>query len=239
MWTYICVCRLYAGVTKPERYLADIVCRVQRVHGTAVAEDVRRDALLLERGQSQGGARHVLGEDVFEAVSGERGASGANKELRAGCVASQCEPSTKRPRRRLPKWQNPFPTSFASYVDRRLRLKNNLVEPQADELRYSESGSKGEVQHGAVSNTISQTRIWGVENGLHLFESQIGDELLIGLLRRDGKKSVYLLDARRNAILEKSGKRLEGSEPSVASARRIAARQFKAVEESQHQTHIE
>ncbi len=40
---------LKAGMAEPERDLANVSCRLQRMHGAGVAKDVRRDALFGDR----------------------------------------------------------------------------------------------------------------------------------------------------------------------------------------------
>ena len=50
---------LQAGVAEPQRHLADVSCRLERVHRTAMPQDVRRHPLTCDRRLAAGGDRDI------------------------------------------------------------------------------------------------------------------------------------------------------------------------------------
>ena len=85
------LCGLHRRVTEPQGHLSDIVGGLQYVHRAGV-QDVGRDALPGDRGDSIRGYGDMFGEDVLESRPSHGTGSRVQEQLMAGVLCSNAEP---------------------------------------------------------------------------------------------------------------------------------------------------
>lgn len=84
-------------MTEPERDLTDIPCCLERMHGAAMAKDVRRHPLGSDRRLCSGRGDDVFGEDIFEPRTGHRTTDAAEEQrwvITMGRAASHAHRAT-------------------------------------------------------------------------------------------------------------------------------------------------
>src|SRR6266404_2374088 len=84
--------RLNIIMPQPQRHLPDIPRGLQHQHGTGVPQDMRGDALLVQRRTHLRGRLHMLLEDIFEPRACHWEAMGIDEELSCGGCAPHREP---------------------------------------------------------------------------------------------------------------------------------------------------
>ena len=104
-------------MTEPERDLADIMRRLERVHGTAMAKHVRCHPFAIDRRLGSGRGDDVLGEDIFEPRPGHRTTDAAEEQRRVIAVRAGGEPCPEGDRSLLPQRQDALAPPLAHNVD--------------------------------------------------------------------------------------------------------------------------
>ena len=104
-------------MTQPTRDLPDVVSGRKGVHRAGVAQHVRRDGPVAQRGLRRSSALYVLAENIREARPGHRGTNTIEKEFRRRGFGANVDPGPDRCRRLFPKGQDAFAPSLAHYAD--------------------------------------------------------------------------------------------------------------------------
>ena len=137
----------------------------------------------------------MLGEDVLESGTRHGAACSIGEELGTAIPWADREPSPQSCCRLLPQRQNALASPLAHDMDAGASLTIEVIQAQTDQLGYAQTCSKGQMQHRSVPNAELRARVWRIEQRLHLFASQIGDERLVGLLHRNGVDAAGLVKA--------------------------------------------
>ena len=87
---------LHAGMAEPEGDLADIAGGLQRVHGTAVAQDMRRHPLCCDRGLGLCRGSGMLSQNVFEPRSCHHSTGSVQEQLRVTLRRAHRDPASER-----------------------------------------------------------------------------------------------------------------------------------------------
>ena len=226
-------------MAEPEGDLSDVPRRLERVHCAGMAENMGAHPFVGDGRLPTGRGRHMLGEDVLEPRSGHGMADAIEEQFRIATRRPAGEPSLQRGGRFLPQWQYAFPPPLSQHMDAGDRWEIELIQPEADEFRDSQSGRKGEVEHGLVANARSSARIGCIEQSLQLLPRKISDKRLVSLLHRNGVNPTGLVKTGGQPVREEPEERVDRGEPRIARACRVPARGFDMLEESEDERCIE
>src|SRR4051794_33761321 len=166
-------------------------------------------------------------------------ANRVGEQLGASVAWTDREPGPQGCRRLLPQRQNAFPPSLAHDMDAGASLAVKMIQAKTDQLRHAQTGCKGQVQHCLVPDTELRARVWGVEQGLHLFMRQIADQRLVGLLHRNRMDAPRLVKARRQPILQEAEERVDARQSDVAGPGRVVTFDLDVLQEGQYQWRVD
>ncbi len=183
------------GMAEPECDLPDVVGGLQHDHGTAMPELMWRDATTTQRCAGLGRFADVLVEDIFEACSGHRLASGVDEQFRYGNIAPDTEPRPKIARGFLPERQAAFLAALSPDRHARALLEREVCGQGPDQFGDPQAASKAQMQHRPISHAGSGRNIGSIEDRANLLHRQMTDELLIVAFDRDRMDPANLLRA--------------------------------------------
>src|SRR5262249_21873759 len=123
---------LKAGVAKKERDLANVACRLQRVHCAGVAKDVGRNAFFGDRRLLFRRYRNMLGEDVLESGTRHGAPSSIGEQLRAAVLWTDRKPSPQGRRCLLPERQDALASPLAHDMDAGTSLTVEVIQAKTD-----------------------------------------------------------------------------------------------------------
>lgn len=180
-------------MAEPQGNLADVACRLERVHRAAVAKDVRGHPLAGDRGLHAGRGDDMLGEDIFEPRPGHR-ATGTVEEQR-GILTTRAnrELGPEGDRCLLPQWQNALAPPLAHDVNAGGRSCIELVDSQPDQLGDAQTRGEREMQHSAIPHARHAARVGRIEQRLHLQARERGGQRFFAL----DPKGIDLFDAAK------------------------------------------
>ena len=73
-------------------------------------------------------------------------------------------------------------------------MRLQVIEPQSDQFRNSQSGDEADVEHRAIASSRTRLRIWSVKQGLQFFLIEKVDERLVCLLKWNRKNGADLFE---------------------------------------------
>src|SRR5260221_486680 len=134
-------------MAEPQRNLADIARRLERVHCAAVAKNVRGHPLARDRRMRAGRGDDMLGEDVLESRSGHRATDTIEEQFGIVAMRANREPCPESDRRLLPQWRDALASPFPHDVDAWGRPDIKLIDAKPDQLGDAQTRREREMQH--------------------------------------------------------------------------------------------
>ena len=128
-------------------------------------QDMGRDLFLCQRGAGSCGRFDMPFEHVGESPPRHRFASGVDEHFRGRRRSTDRQPGPQRCSGHFPKRHRPFSTAFAVDTNAH-RRHGDVIELQAGQLRYAQTGAHRHVQHGPIADPLPRCRIGGIEQRL-------------------------------------------------------------------------
>ena len=153
-------------VSEPQRDDRGVDAGVQQSHGSGVAQRVRGDVLLSERGTGGRGGGHVRREPLCERVSAERTAGSRWKDRGVRCAGTLDEPRPQDHDHRLCKRRDPLLSAFPLAIDVRSLREIQIRTAQPGEFRGAQPGLDREREQSVVSTTGPRGAVGRGEQGV-------------------------------------------------------------------------
>src|SRR5262249_6090466 len=133
-----------------------------------MAQDMRRDGLVLEGGTVPSGLLRMLLEQIGEAGTCHGSTLVTDEEFGHCDLATDGQPRPDILGGLLPERQGPMPTAFALDVERRSRLPSQCCQRQREQFRHPQASGEAYMHHGPVPEAGTRVNIRRIEDGLHL-----------------------------------------------------------------------
>src|SRR5260370_38296296 len=107
-------------------------------------------------------------------------------------------------------------------MDAGASLTVEVVQAKTDQLGYTQTCGKGQMQHRPIPDAELRARIWRVEQRLHLLARQIANQCLVDLLHRNRVDPARLVNARWQPILQAAEQGVDSPQGGVPGPRPVA-----------------
>ena len=158
--------RVGVFVSEPQRDDGCVDAGVQQSHGGGVAQRVRGDVLVSERGTGGRGGGYVCREPLSERVSAERSAGPRRKHRGVRWTGALDEPRPQGRGHRLGKRRDPLLAAFPQTADVRSPREVQIRTAQPGELGGAQPGLDREREQGVVAATGPRGTVGCGEQGV-------------------------------------------------------------------------
>ena len=212
---------------------------VQQPHRRSVAQRVRGDGLVAERGAGAGRGSHVGGDALRQGVSAERSARPRGKNRRIRCAGALGKPGPQGRGHRLGERRDPVLAAFSEAVDVRTPREMEIRAAQAGELGGAQAGLDREGEERVVAATRPRGAVGGGEQGVDFEVGQEGHELTgpaLGGNREHAGNDGCLFWMLQCGIAEQG---MDGGQPRVAGAHGVRVVVFEVGQEPADEGRVE
>lgn len=175
-----------------------------------------------------------------EAGAGHGAAVGVQEYLGSGGLAPNRQPRAKRMPYFSPKGQGSIFSTFSLDVDVNVAaFKVNGIFPESDQFRHAQPASQRQVQHGAIPDAKSRSRVRYVQYCAALLAVQGLHERALRALRGNCQDSSDLIEKCRRAVLDEPHEGLNCCEPRISRTGGGVAIPLEMLEEIENNLGVE
>ena len=192
-----------------------------------------------EGGVARAGEGHAASEAPFDGIAAEALAGGGGEQWVAGSAGTLPQPGLED---RLGRWHQrclSFLAALSDGVHGGAGGERDVLTRESGEFRDPQAGLDGESEHGVVAPAGPGGLVAGVQQRVDLGVDEVGDEVALGPLGRDGEHTLDsggVFGMLQGQIAEQ---RVQRGQAVVAGGRAVVPVAFEVVQKRGDQGRVE